>query len=147
MGAARELVEEALELYNLGDHDQLVAIYAEDALDVIPEGATWGRASIARRLRRLQVAFPDQHVKPVIWIEDGNRVVVEYSWTATHTGALVLPQDTYLPATGEQLAIGAVSLFQLRNGSIAAHRAYLDQLPPAIRTRRASLSALPGATH
>ena len=139
MGAARALIERRVELYNDGDLDQLLAMYTDDALEITPDGPHEGRDAIARRLRAERVAFPDMRVTPVIWVEESNRVVVEYSWTATHTGPLNFPNGTYIPATGKELAVAVVSIFQLRKGKISAHRIYLNRLLAALAIGEVSI--------
>ncbi len=145
VGAGRDIIERSLEIYNSGDLDGLLAMYTEDALLIEPEGPHQGREAIDRRLRIEQTAFPDRRMTPVIWVEEGDRVVVEYSWTATHTGSLIRSYGTRVAPTGEELSLAAVSIFHLRHGRIAAHRRYLDLLPTAILTGAVSKSSAPVA--
>lgn len=146
MAAGRDIIERSLEAYNSGDLGPLLAMYTEDALLIGPEGPHQGREAIGQRLRVEQNAFPDRRMTPVIWVEEGDRVVVEYSWTATHTGPLTRSDGTRIAPTGEELSLAAVSIFHLRHGRIAAHRRYLDRLPTAILTGAVSKSSAPVGT-
>lgn len=132
VGSGRDVVDRSLEVYNSGDLKALLDIYTEDALLIEPEGPYEGRAAVCEQFRVEQAAFPDRRVTPVIWVEDGDRVAVEYSWTATHTGPLIRSDGTRTTPTGEELSMACVSIFQLRSGRIAAHRRYFDRLAPAI---------------
>lgn len=131
MGAARELAERYVGLYNSGDLDQLLDMYASDAVSITPDGPSFGQAAIAEQLAAEHAAFPDRQLKPVLWVEAEDRVAVEYAWSGTHTGPIRCPGEDLLPATGEQIGIGAVGIFHVRRGKISAHRTYLDRLPPA----------------
>jgi len=144
MGRARQLIEQAIELFNAGDLERLTPMYAEDAVEITPRGQFQGRTAIGERLRAERAAFPDQHMKPLVWVEEGDTVVVEYTWTGTHTGPAPLPDGAVLPPTGEQLTLAVVSVFQLRGDETVAHRMYWDQLPAMLQLGVVTLPERPG---
>ncbi len=129
MGKGRQLIERRIEMYNSGDLDQLTAGLAEDAVWITPSTKTQGRAAIGELLRADHTAAPDRHIEPLGWVEEGDTVVMEYTWTGTHTGPLVRADGEVLPPTGEQITFPVVSIYRLRGDEVAAHRAYWDQLP------------------
>lgn len=133
MGKARQLAEEGVQLFNAGDIDGLAARCATDAIEITPMGEAHGPAAIAERLRRDRAAFPDLHIEPLGWVEGGDTVVVEYTWTGTNTGTFPLPDGSALPPTGEKLTITGVSVFEYRGEEMVAHRTYFDQLPAMVQ--------------
>ena len=133
MGKARELVQHSFDLFNQGDMDSLVATYAEDAIEIFPSIEHKGRAEIDERLREQQDAFPDRHLRPLRWVEDGDTVVVEYEFSGTHTGPFRLPDGTVLPATGQHFRFPAVSIFEIRDEKCALHTLYFDMVPMMVQ--------------
>lgn len=142
MGADRELVEQAFELYNNGDIERLVARYAADAWEITPDGPLAGRDAIAARLRRRRARFPDQQAKPVVWVEEADCVVVEYSWSATSSGPAVGAEGTFGARETGDIAVAVMSIFHVRNGAISAHRLYWDRLPCALQKGQIPLPQL-----
>ena len=59
MSANEELLERYVELYNAGDLDGVMDLYAEDAIQIMPEGTFEGLSAIRERLARDLVAYPD----------------------------------------------------------------------------------------
>lgn len=129
MGAARQLVEEAVRHYNAGSVRELLSTYTEDAVEILPNGTFTGRQAIGERLQDHFRAFPGTQMRPVRWVEDGDTVVLEYEWLATHAGPLRLPDGSELAPTGVQVTVPVVSLFRVVDGKGVEHRLYLDQLP------------------
>jgi steroid delta-isomerase-like uncharacterized protein len=133
MGKLRELAQRGIDLFNQGDMDGLVATYTDDAIEMFPSIVYKGRAEIGERLREQQDAFPDRHIRPLRWVEDGDAVVVEYEFTATHTGPFRLPDGTVLPPTGRHLRFTCVSIFEGRDDKCAAHTGYYDTAPMMVQ--------------
>jgi steroid delta-isomerase-like uncharacterized protein len=133
MTNARELVQRGVDLFNEGDMDGLIATYTDDAIEVFPALEYKGRTAIGERLREQQDAFPDRHLRPLRWVEDGDTVVLEYEFTGTHTGPFRLPDGTVLPATGQYLRFLAVSIFESRDEKCAAHTLYFDTVPMMVQ--------------
>jgi steroid delta-isomerase-like uncharacterized protein len=133
MTNARELVQRGVDLFNEGDMDGLIATYADDAIEVFPALEYKGRTAIGERLREQQDAFPDRHLRPLRWVEDGDTVVLEYEFTGTHTGPFRLPDGTVLPATGQYVRFPAVSIFESRDEKCAAHTLYFDTVPMMVQ--------------
>ncbi len=53
-------------------------------------------------------------------IEDGDIVVAEFSFRATHTGPMALPDGTEFPATGNTPEIPGVTVLKIRDGKFAS---------------------------
>ena len=69
----------------------VVNSYAEDAILVAPDGTAQGRAAILELLSRDKAAFPERHVTVDVIVEQGDTIASEFTWVATHTGPLVMP--------------------------------------------------------
>ena len=121
-------MENGVELHNSGDLDGLVSTYAEDGVEVTPLGTFEGREAIRHRMVDLQAAFPDMNLTPVAWVEEGDAVVMEYTWSGTHNGPLTLADGTELPPTGKRIDLPVVSVFQQRDGMTVSHRIYYDRM-------------------
>ena len=60
METNRELLERYVELYNSGDLDACMELYAEDAVQTMPDGTFEGRNSIRERLGRVCKVLVDR---------------------------------------------------------------------------------------
>ncbi len=80
-----------------------------------------GRQLAYQALTMLQNAFTDLRFNVEDMIEEGNRVVARLTVTGTHTGDFM-----GIPASGNAVAVGAVDIFQMRDGKVAAHWGVTD---------------------
>ncbi len=127
MSANSELLERYVELYNAGDLDGVMDLYAEDAVQLMPEGLFEGRAAIRERLAR------DLNACDIVWtvesfVEQGDSFADEWSFVATHTGPFLLPDGTELPASGKQVGLRGMEFVQVRDGKIVVDNLYYDNL-------------------
>jgi steroid delta-isomerase-like uncharacterized protein len=133
MGAARERVEQGIEMWNNGDFDRLQTLMADDQVWVSPTGRLTGSEAIVNRYRADLTAFPDRRLQVSKWVEEGDTVVVEYEWTGTHNGPLSLPDGAELAPTGQRITLLGVDVLEVRDGKTVAHRTYFDQLTVMIQ--------------
>src|SRR3954469_11702328 len=97
MGTNRELLERYVELYNSGDLDAIMDLYAEDAVQIMPEGTFEGPSSIRARLARDLDACPDAAYTVCSFVEHGDTFADEWTFAGTHTGPFPLPDGSVLP--------------------------------------------------
>ena len=129
MGSTRDAYERAVQLYNAGNLEGLVNIYAEDATLVTSDGITArGRAAIREQVSRDKTAFPDETVAIELMVEQGDTIAIEYTWAGTNTGPFVTPDGTQVPPTGKRVEIKGMDLAQVRDGKIAVHHMYADNM-------------------
>jgi len=128
MSANSELLDKYVELYNAGDLDGVMDLYAEDATQLMPEGLFEGRAAIRERLARDLEACPDIAWTVESFVEQGDSFSDEWSFVATHTGPFQLPDGTELPPSGRQVALRGMEYVQVRDGLIAVDNLYYDNL-------------------
>lgn len=128
MSSNRDAWEQARKLYNAGDLDGLANFYTEDATLASPDGTAQGRVAIRAQWSREKAAFPDRTLTVDVLVEQGNTIVTEFTWAATNTGPLYLPDGTELPPTGKRLETKGMDLVQVRDGKIAVHHLYWDNM-------------------
>ena len=126
MSANRELLERYVELYNAGDLDACMELYAEDAVQLMHDGLFEGRNAIRERLARDLAAFPDATYTVVSFVEQGVAFADEWTFTGTQTGPFRLPDGTQLPPTGKRVEIKGMELVELRDGKIVVDNLYYD---------------------
>ena len=139
MGSIRDAYEQAIKLYNAGDLDGWANSYAEDATLITPDGTAQGRAAIREQWGREKAAFPDRTVTQGVIFEQGDTIATEFTWAGTNTGPLVLPDGTELPPTGKRVQTKGMELVRVRDGKIAMHHGYWDNMALA-----GQLGLLPG---
>jgi predicted ester cyclase len=72
-------------------------------------------------------AFPDGRLEGTRFVEQGDTVMVEGTFSGTHSGPLVGAQGT-VPPTGKRVALPFADVFRIANGKIVEHRIYYDQM-------------------
>jgi steroid delta-isomerase-like uncharacterized protein len=124
----RELLERYVELYNVGDLEACMELYAEDASQKMHDGVFEGIDAIRERLARDLTAFPDAKYVVESFVENGDCFADEWTFTGTNTGPLRLPDGTEAPATGRPVEIKGMELVELRDGKIVVDNLYYDFL-------------------
>ncbi|HEX3476029.1 MAG TPA: ester cyclase [Kofleriaceae bacterium] len=101
-------------------------------------GTAPGPAGFADGVRRLLAAFPDAHNEIHDIVAEGDRVVVRWTMTGTHTGG-----GLGIPATGRAVRITGITMSRVVGGRIAEHWIYRDDIA---MLRQLGLMPSPGAT-
>jgi len=128
MEANRELLDRYVELYNAGDLDACMELYADDAVQRMHDGVFEGIEAIRERLARDLVAFPDAKYVVDSFVEDDETFADEWTFTGTNTGPLRLPDGTEVPATGKPVEIKGMEYVEVRDGKIVVDNLYYDFL-------------------
>ncbi len=131
MSAHRKLLEEYVELYNSGDLDACMELYAEDAVQGMPDGSFEGRSAIHERLAREPEGFPDATYIVDSFVEQGDTFADEWTFVGTHAGTYELPDGTQLPPTGKRVTIKGMELVRVRDGKIVVDNLYFDNMAVA----------------
>jgi predicted ester cyclase len=126
MSANSKLLDYYVERYNAGDLDGVMDLYAEDAVQIMPEGTFEGRSAIRERLARDLVACPDIDWTVLSFVEQGDTFADEWAFVATHTGPFQLPDGTELPPTGRRVELRGMELVVVRDGKIVVDNLYYD---------------------
>lgn len=128
MGSHRALLEHYVERYNAGDLDGCMDLYAEDAVQIMPDGTFEGRSAIRERLARELAALPDVYFSFGAYVEDRDTFADEWTFVGTQTGPIVLPNGAELPPTGKRVEVRGMEFVRLRDGKIVVDNLYYDNL-------------------
>src|SRR5688572_28135336 len=101
MGVARDLAAQYFAATERGDIDGALASFAPDAEFIGPMGRLPMPEGVRAYLGGYAGSFPDARFEIHHVIEAGDEVVLEGEWVGTHTGPLIFPDGTTLPATGK----------------------------------------------
>jgi len=124
----RQLLERYVELYNAGDLDACMELYAEDAVQLMHDGTFDGRSEIQDRLARDLTAFPDATYTVASFVEQGDAFADEWTFVGTHTGPFLLSDGSQLPPTGKRVEVRGMELVQMRDGKIVVDNLYYDSM-------------------
>src|SRR5262249_6324548 len=113
MSANKQLLDRYVELYNAGDLDGVIDLYAEDSAQGMPDGVFNGRPAIRRRLAQELTAFTDVHHTVVSFVEQGDAFADEWTFAGTHSAPFSLPDGSELPATGKRVEIRGMEIVRV----------------------------------
>ena len=128
MSANRKLLEHYVERYNAGDLDAVMDLYAEDAVQLMPDGTFEGRSTIRERLARELNGFSDVAHRVESFVEHGDAFADEWTFVGTHTGPFALPDGSQLPPTGKRVELRGMEFVQMRDGKIVIDNLYYDNM-------------------
>jgi steroid delta-isomerase-like uncharacterized protein len=128
MSEFSELLDLYVERYNALDLDGVMDLYADDAVQLMPEGIFKGKDAIRERLARDLVAIPDVHHTVRSFVEQGDSFADEWTFAGTHTGPFALPDGTEFPATGKRVEVKGMELCVVRDGKLIVDNLYYDNM-------------------
>lgn len=128
MSANSELLDLYVERYNALDLDGVMDLYAEDAVQNMPDGTFEGRSAIRDRLAQELDAFEDVHHTVRSFVEQGDSFCDEWTFAGTHTGLLVLPDGRELAPTGLPVKVRGMEFCQVRDGKLIVDTLYYDTM-------------------
>lgn len=121
----KQLVRESIErVWGQQRLDEVELFLAPDFVDhgALP-GSPPGSAGFADGVRRLLAAFPDARNEIHDIVAEGDRVVVRWTMTGTHTGG-----GLGIPATGRAVRITGMTMSRVVDGRITEHWIYRDDI-------------------
>jgi steroid delta-isomerase-like uncharacterized protein len=128
MSAYRELLDQYVERYNESDLDGVMALYAEDAVQVMPDGTYEGWENVRDRLAHELDGFTELNHTVRSFIEQGDTFADEWTFVGTHTGPFRMPDGRELAPTGKRVEIRGMEVVKVRDGKIALNALYYDNL-------------------
>ncbi len=84
-----------------------------------------GPEQVLEMYRGWAAALPDSRPTFHASHVSGDMVVLELTWTGTHTGTLQTPKGP-LPATGRKISLRACNVMQVVDGKVKLQRQYFD---------------------
>jgi steroid delta-isomerase-like uncharacterized protein len=128
MSENRELLDRYVERYNAGDLDGVMELYAEDAVQVMPDGAYEGWNTVRDRLAQELDGFTELNHTVRSFVEQGDTFADEWTFVGTHTGPFRLPDGRELAPTGKRVEIRGMEVVQVREGKIILNSLYYDNM-------------------
>ena len=128
MSANRELLDRYVERYNAGDLDGVMELYAEDAVQIMPDGTYEGWNAVRDRLAQELDGFTQLNHTVRSFVEQGDTFADEWTFVGTHSGPFRLPDGSELPPTGKRVEIRGMEVVQVRDGKIILNALYYDNL-------------------
>ena len=126
MATAREIGDRLTQAIERGDIQSAVACYGADAVLIAPDGTFRGREQIEEYWRAYLDAFSDLSVAITSQLDAGDTALDEWTFSATHSGALETPGATVAP-TGRRVTLRGADAGVVRDGALVEHRLYYDQ--------------------
>jgi steroid delta-isomerase-like uncharacterized protein len=124
----KEIVEKQIRVAIGGDWSELRTLYADGVHYRDPDGEFDGADQAVEHLQQQMTAFPDEadlSIRRIYEIGD-EAAIAEWTATMRNTGPLRLPDGTELPATGNEVTIETVTIYDIANGVITSERNYWD---------------------
>jgi ketosteroid isomerase-like protein len=126
MGSNKAILDRYVERYNAGDLDAVMDLYAEDAVQFMPDGFYEGRGAIRERLTRELAGLSDLVWAVESFVEDGDEFADEWSVVATHSGPIRLPDGSEIPPTGNRIELRGMEYVRVHDGEIVVDNLYYD---------------------
>lgn len=126
---ALQLIEHTTNAWNNRDREAYTACYAEDCEIVAAGLVGHGHTGVAEFWGAFMEPFPDNTITVHATIGGPSAVGVEEGvLTGTHTGTLLGPDGSTLPATGRTVSSPFAGIHTVRDGKIVSSHFYSDQL-------------------
>jgi ketosteroid isomerase-like protein len=125
MGVAREVYERAVEAFNQHDLGALESLATQDCVLVRPTREAYkGWNAATEWFEMFWKAFPDCALTVSRYVEEGDQVAVQLTWTGTHSGPLPLPDGSSLEPTGQRVEGLLADFVAVRDGKFASSEVY-----------------------
>jgi ketosteroid isomerase-like protein len=110
-----------------GDSETVAALATDDVVARTPTATVLSALALAVEVEDRASAFSDVDVELDALDVAGDRAVVEWTATMTHTGAFLLRDDVVLAATGVRCSLHGVTVADFDGPRIRALREYWDE--------------------
>ena len=127
MGEARSTVERFYEAFNSGKLEDAHEVISENLENTDPTGTIHGWDAFLQYISAFKSAMPDATLNPKRFVESGDVVVTEGTFSGTFTNPLPGPQGE-LPPTGKSFELPFMEINEVEGGRVTRHRVYYDQL-------------------
>jgi predicted ester cyclase len=131
MSFNRDFLDLYVTRYNAGDLDGVLDLYAEDAVQNMPDGSFTGKSAIRERLAQELAAFSDVNHMVRSFVEQGDAFCDEWTFAGTHTAPLLLPDGLELAPTGKRVEIRGMEYCLMRDRKLVVNTLYYDNVAVA----------------
>jgi hypothetical protein len=129
--SVKQLYLEAMRRTDAREHEEFLAMQADDAVWRVPGVTARGRDEIRAWLQPFWQAFStSRHALEHVYEVGADRVVAEGAFTGIHDGPLPMPDGTEIPPTGKAISLRfAMSVAREPGTEVASSvNIYFDQL-------------------
>lgn len=127
MSKATDFVNRWMDAVNTGDLEALVGMCHPEAVHSNPNGTFHGAQGVRDLFKPVIELSSERRVQINNVIESGDTIVVEFVFQFRNTGPMVTPEMT-VPPTGKNVRLPSISIYELRDGKVAASRGMYDRL-------------------
>jgi ketosteroid isomerase-like protein len=127
MSELTDIVDTHYKGMNSGDLDLAMSVFANDVEVMTPQGPSKGIEAHREFGQVFLDAVPDGRIAADRRFEAGDTIIVEGTYTGTHTGALASPNGP-IPATNRSFTLPFVDVLQVGDGMVVSHHLYFDNL-------------------
>jgi steroid delta-isomerase-like uncharacterized protein len=122
--STQRIVDLVTELWNTGSSKAAEQLYVSHGrrLDPNTPDAVSGPQAILAYVAAVRKAFPDFKLTVTGTMQDGDRLIAEWSAVGTHHGEYL-----GIPATGKIVRISGVALNRIAEGRIVEEKVYFDR--------------------
>ncbi|MBF6074301.1 nuclear transport factor 2 family protein [Nocardia beijingensis] len=121
------LVETHYEGLEAGDLERAASPFTDDVAAEFPSGPMSGIEALRGLIGAFITAFPGMKIeRRNIWT-DGDTAIAELVFTGVQTGPLATAQGE-VPPSGRTVTFPLIDTFTLRDGKVAEHRVYWDNV-------------------
>jgi len=110
-----------------GDYETVASLFAKDGVYVEPAGRHEGRDAILDWMRAFREVVSDMRTEVSLVVADGDTIIAEYTYYATHSGPLPMPDGSVIPPSGKTIELAAVTILRVKDGLVVEARDYFDQ--------------------
>jgi steroid delta-isomerase-like uncharacterized protein len=126
---AKALVNRYYEAFNSHDREVYSELFTADAETWSTDGSTVsGVEAVADWDMAWYSAFPDARITSERMITEGSFIVSENHFTGRHEATMVQPDGQEIPATGNQVDVPYVAVFEIEGGKLKRQRIYYNSL-------------------
>jgi len=116
------IVLEHMHYENAHDFDRCIGVFGHPRYEIVPTGEVHdGSDGVGGLLEENRTAFADFHFEPHRSAPAGDVVLVEGTFTGTHTGTW-----RGLPATGRTIRLRMALVFEFEGEALVCERVYFD---------------------
>lgn len=123
-----ELVQNSIDTWNNADRQGFLACYADDCEIVTPAMRGKGHEGIAEFWAATMDTFPDNQVRVLTLVADGDIVAEEALTEGTNTGPSRAPDGSAIPPTGKSMTLPFTAIHTVHDDKIVSSRFYWDVL-------------------
>ncbi len=128
MADARQVGADFVTAFNDHDESRIRELNAENAVIEAPGDVhVEGREAATQYAMAWLRAFPDARLEVKNELEDGDRVLQEFTFEGTHEDTLSSPAGE-IPATHRRLSGRGVQIFRVEGDAVVDTRLYFDQV-------------------